>query len=265
MWAAVVPAQNEAGRITTVLKQLKTIGADLIIPVINGSSDNTLTETEALGWPEIKIIHFTESLGIDIPRVIGASIAKNLKADTTLFVDGDLVGDLQDALTDLCETIAAGGDLALTNCYPSFTGQSQLAQLVLSFRRKLNRVCDLEKKLDVASPSHGPMAVSQKFLQEIPLPALAIPPLGMVLAHLACLEIQLATTIPHFQLGSAIKNEQHAYLIAETIIGDCLEAMCIYRGRTPSRTYLNREFRGYNPYRRWDIMTRYLLTKNNTL
>lgn len=258
MLAAVVPAQNEAGRIVSVLGHLRAIATDLIITVINGSTDGTLREIESLGWPEVEIIHFSQSLGIDIPRVMGAALARRRGARTTLFVDGDLVGNLHETLYNLQKTIAAGADLALTNCYPFFTPHSPLAHLVLCFRQRLNTLCGLEEALGVSSPSHGPLAVSHRLLGEIPLPSLAIPPLGMVLAHLAGLDIRVAAAIPHFRLGSALKNEQHGNLIAATIIGDCLEAMALYRGEPPSRCYLDWEFRGYDPYRRWDILTQYL-------
>lgn len=260
MLVAVVPAQNEAGRITRVLHHLRTIGTDtdIILPVINGSRDNTRAEIEALAWPQVRIIHFAESLGIDVPRAVGAKVARDLGATCVLFIDGDMVGDLAGPLEDLKVTIMTGADLALTNCYPFFTRHSRLASLVLAFRRKLNQACGLAERIGLASPSHGPTAVSRRFLFEVPLPALAIPPVGMVLAHQAGLKIQVATAVPHAKLGSAIKDEHHAELVAATIIGDCLEALRIYQGLPPSRSFLGREFLGYHPVRRWDLLLQFL-------
>ncbi|HHY36320.1 MAG TPA: glycosyltransferase [Firmicutes bacterium] len=258
MLAAVVPAQNEEKRISQVLRCLRALGPDVILPVVNGCTDGTLDEIGALGWPEIRVINFRPSLGIDVPRAVGAKAARDLGADCVLFVDGDMVGDLASALEDLVAAVGRGAALALTNCYPSFASFSHLTRLVLAFRRKLNKGCGLEDKIGVASPSHGPLAVSREFLFRIPLQTLAIPPVALVTAHLYNLPVEVAATIPHAKLKSAIKDDRHAQLVADTIIGDCLEALCIYQGRPPSRTYCGREFLGYHPRRRWDLLADYL-------
>ena len=162
MLAAVVPARNEEKRISQVLRHLRTVGANIILPVVNGCTDNTLAEIEALDWPEIKTLHFPQSLGIDIPRSVGAKAARDLGAGCVLFVDGDMVGELIAPLLSLEKAIRNEVDLALTDCYPSTDYHSHLTQLVLSFRRRLNLTCGLEE-LGVASPSHGPVAVSSAF------------------------------------------------------------------------------------------------------
>ncbi|MGB3933508.1 MAG: glycosyltransferase [bacterium] len=258
MLAAVVPAKNEEKRIAQVLRSLRSLGPDIILPVVNGCTDGTLDEIQALGWPEIKVVYFRESLGIDVPRAVGARTARDLGAECVLFVDGDMVGDLAPALQDLVEAVGSGAALALTNCYPSFASLSHLSRLVLAFRYRLNRSCGLADKIGVASPSHGPLAVSREFLLRVPLQTLAIPPVALVTAHLYGLPIKVAATIPHAKLKSAIKDDQHAQLVADTIIGDCLEALCIYQGKPPSRSYCGREFLGYHPQRRWDLLADYL-------
>lgn len=253
MLAAVVPAQNEEKRITRVLRHLRTVGVDIILPVVNGCSDNTLWEIEALDWPEIKILHFSHSLGIDVPRSIGAKVARDMGAGCVLFVDGDMVGELIAPLLSLEEAIRKEVDLALTDCYPTSDYHSPLTQQVLFFRRRLNSLCGLEE-LGVASPSHGPVAVSRHFLYQVPLQALAIPPLALAKAHLSQLTIRVAASIPHKNLQSAVKNDRHAHLVADTIIGDCLEALCHCMGIPPSRSFQGREYLGYHPQRRWDIL-----------
>jgi glycosyltransferase involved in cell wall biosynthesis len=258
MLAAVVPAQNEEKRITRVLGHLRTIGADLVLPVVNGCTDDTLAEIEALACPEIEVLYFGQSLGIDVPRAIGAQAARDRGADCVLFVDGDMVGNLIAPLLDLVQAVARGAALALTDCYPVFSNHSRLSRLVLGFRRRLNRRCGLVETIGVASPSHGPVAISREFLCQIPLQTLAIPPVSLVLAHRAELPIEVAASIPHAELESAIKNDHHAQMVADTIIGDCLEALCIWEGKTPSRSYLGRRYLGYHPSRRWDILADYL-------
>ena len=157
------------------------------------------------------------------------------------------MGDLGSILQDLVKAAGSGAALALTNCYPSFASFSHLSGLVLAFRRKLNKSCGLDDKIGVASPSHGPLAVSREFLCRVPLQTLAIPPVALVTAHLYNLPIEVAATIPHARLKSAIKDDEHAQLVADTIIGDCLEALCIYQGRPPARSYSGREFWAITP------------------
>lgn len=108
MLAAVVPAKNEEKRIAQVLRSLRSLGPDIILPVVNGCTDGTLDEIQALGWPEIKVVYFRESLGIDVPRAVGAKTARDLGAECVLFVDGDMVGDLAPALQDLVEAVGSG-------------------------------------------------------------------------------------------------------------------------------------------------------------
>ncbi|NLP17546.1 MAG: glycosyltransferase [Firmicutes bacterium] len=257
MLAAVVPARNEEKRISQVLRHLRTVGANIILPVVNGCTDNTLAEIEALDWPEIKTLHFPQSLGIDIPRSVGAKAARDLGAGCVLFVDGDMVGELIAPLLSLEKAIRNEVDLALTDCYPSTDYHSHLTRLVLSFRRRLNLTCGLEE-LGVASPSHGPVAVSRHFLYQVPLQYLAIPPVALAQAHLSQLTIRVAASIPHERLQSAVKNDRHAHLVADTIIGDCLEALCHCIGIPPSRSFRGREYLGYHPQRRWDILAEFL-------
>lgn len=257
MLAAVVPARNEEKRIARVLRHLRTVGADIILPVVNGCTDNTLAEIKALDWPEIKILYFSQSLGIDIPRSVGAKAARDLGAGCVLFVDGDMVGELIAPLLALERAIRNEVDLALTDCYPTSDYHSPLTQQVLFFRQRLNALCGLEK-LGLASPSHGPVAVSRHFLYQVPLQALAIPPVALARAHLSQLTIEVAASIPHEKLESAVKNDLHAHQIADTIIGDSLEALCLCMGIPPSRSFRGREYLGYHPQRRWDILGEFL-------
>ena len=120
MITVVVPAQNEAGRIATVLQNLGTLPIDHIILVVNGSKDATMREVLELRLPKLQLIYFHECLGIDIPRAIGAKMALSLGSDVVAFVDGDMVGTFNENLMELVDGIQLKHlDLALTNCYPS--------------------------------------------------------------------------------------------------------------------------------------------------
>lgn len=257
MLCAVVPAQNEEKGIGMVIKSLLNTPVDLIIPVINGCEDNTLSIVRAMKSPRIQPLCFSQALGIDVPRVAGAKYAYDHGAQAILFIDGDMVGNLTKNLVELFAAITSQGvDLALTNCYPKKPYfQSSTAKKVLFFRKLLNQQLGLFAKIRYSSPSHGPHAVSRKFLELLPLKELAIPPVTLALAQKYDFNIKVATVIPHRKLGSPIKDSEHCQVVAATIIGDCLEAKNVYLGLPRDRTYQGRQYLGYHAHRRWDLLT----------
>ncbi|MHB1420686.1 MAG: glycosyltransferase family 2 protein [Bacillota bacterium] len=254
MIAAVIPAQNESSTIGQVISNLSGISVDLVVPVINGSTDGTLNAVKKAKKIPRQIIHFSEPLGIDVPRAVGAAYAFLQGADVVLFLDGDMCGAIQTNLLNLIEAVQNGVDMALTNCYPYITMRQSLATRVLEFRSILNKELGLFQSLGLASPAHGPHAVSREFLRVIPFKELGIPPAGMALAKIQGLNIQVATAVPHIHLGSSVKDVQHARMIAQTIIGDCLEAISLYHQRPRTRVWQGQEYQGYNPQRRWDTL-----------
>jgi hypothetical protein len=156
--------------------------------------------------------------------------------------------------------VEEGADMALTNCYPAekTEGLSPLATKLLHYRRNLNREIGLEQALGSASPSHGPHAVSSRFLAQVPLVELAIPPVSLALAAKGGLKVCVGTTIPHKALGSPAKDASHSKKIAATIIGDCLEAICVYRDKLRSRSSGTVDYDGYHSQRRLDLLNKYL-------
>jgi hypothetical protein len=260
MLAAVVPVQNEEERIQKTLETLLALPAALIIPVINGSSDLSCRIIHDLKSPHIFPLHYRETLGIDVPRAIGARTAKIKGATAVLFLDGDMNGEIEDNLRELIRKVEEGADMALTNCYPAekTEGLSPLATKLLHYRRNLNREIGLEQALGSASPSHGPHAVSSRFLAQVPLVELAIPPVSLALAAKGGLKVCVGTTIPHKALGSPAKDASHSKKIAATIIGDCLEAICVYRDKLRSRSSGTVDYDGYHSQRRLDLLNKYL-------
>ena len=125
----------------------------------------------------------------------------------------------------------------------------------------LNRTLGLEQSLGTASPSHGPHAVSRRLLLSVPLRELAIPPVSLALAVKKGFPVHIGTRIPHKELGSPDKNTRHARLIAETIIGDCMEAINVYHNQERRRTCDHVEYDGYHSQRRWDLLDNYLAGK----
>ncbi len=261
MLTAVIPARDEEKRLKKIIKTLLTIPFDLIIPVINGCTDESYNVVRQINSPQLLPLYFKEPLGFDVPRAVGAKAALEKGTSAVLFLDGDMDGDIADNLKELIYSVDSGSvDMALTNCYPGKyqAGLSTLASCVIKVRYRLNREIGLEENIGAASPSHGPHAVSRRFLMSVPLRELAIPPVSMALAVKDGLSVRIGTTVPHKALGSPERDPWHSEKIAETIIGDCLEAIHVYKGERRSRLLGLQEYDGYHSQRRWDILDDYL-------
>lgn len=259
MITMVVPARNEAGRIATVLQNLGTLPVDHIIVVANGSKDATMREILQLRLPKLQIIYFNECLGIDVPRAIGAKVALSLGSDVIAFVDGDMVGTFNENLMELVDGVLLKHmDVALTNCYPSPPRHIERYNPTFQWRLNLNKELGLEKKVGLATPAHGPHAVSRRLLETIPFRELAIPPVVLALARVHKLKIDVATTIPHYRLGSSIKNQIHTNKIIDTIVGDCLEAIALFHNQSRTRQWQNTTYTGYHSERRFDLLELFL-------
>lgn len=262
MISVVVPAKNEAGRIVTVLQNLAILPVDHIILVANGSKDTTMQEVLQLRIPKLQILYFNDCLGIDIPRAIGAKVALALGSDVVAFVDGDMVGTFSENLMELVDGILLKHlDVALTNCYPSPPRHIERYNPTFQWRLNLNKELGLDKKINLATPAHGPHAVSRRLLETIPIRELAIPPVPVALARIHKLRIDVATTIPHYRLGSSIKNQIHTNKIIDTIVGDCLEAIAVFKNEPRNRQFNNKSYIGYQSERRFDLLDNFLNEK----
>lgn len=266
MITVVIPAKNEAGRITTVLQNIALLPVDHIILIINGTTDATLQEVLEVPIDKLQILYFHECLGIDVPRSIGAKLAYSLGSDIVLFVDGDMVGTFNENLLELIDGIQLRHlDMALTNCYPAPPRHIERYNPTFQWRYNVTRELGLEKKLGLATPAHGPHALSRRFMETIPLRELAIPPVSLALARIHKLRIDVATTIPHYRLGSSVKNYIHSQRIIDTIVGDCLEAIAAFRGETRNRLWQNKAYLGYHGKRRFDLIDAFLGNKKADL
>ncbi|HWQ41787.1 MAG TPA: glycosyltransferase [Desulfosporosinus sp.] len=254
MFAVIVPAKNEEKSILATLTTILRLPVNYIILVLNGCTDKTFELTRSIPDTRIQILYFTDSLGIDIPRAIGALYARHLGVKGVLFVDGDMSGNIYLNLVHLLDSIESGIDVALTNCYPYITHRQKLANLVLKFRAKLNRELDLFKSLGLSTPTHGPHALSERALRILPLEAIAIPPLTLYWAKEGGLTIKVATSIPHEALHSPSKHRCHARLIAETIIGDCQMGLALIQNKPMTRSLGKHTLLGYHPERRFDLL-----------
>ncbi|MGB9839168.1 glycosyltransferase [Thermovenabulum sp.] len=262
MIAAVVPAKNEEGRISKVLINLIKIGVDKIITVINGSTDNTLYEVQKLSTSfagKIKIIHFKEALGYDVPKAVGAYTAYKDGAECVIFVDGDMEGKMDRQLKNLIKSIEKEkADLSLTRFYPDYLKENRLSLELYYYKRLFNETLNLYHKVYTAIPSHGPHAVSGKFLQSVDFCYFAIPPLESVFAVKEGLKVAAPSIMRVEEPGSKLRGFSHAKKMADTIIGDIIQALNLYKGLLPSRIINNREFIGYHGERRFDILKSFI-------
>lgn len=261
--AAVIPAKNEAGRIGKVLTNIKNWSPDIVVVVANGCKDRTVEETMAMAPPNTHIIQFSEPLGIDVPRAVGAKYAYSLGSDIIVFIDGDMSGQLTPTIMGLLAGIRNGSDMALVNCYPYITRRLPITQVMLSFRQLLNQELGLLNTLGLASPCHGPHAVSRQLLSKIGFTPLAVPPLELAMARVHGCTIRVHAAIPHIYLSSQIRPNSHPKRVTETIIGDCIEAIRYYRGEERNRVWAGIEYDGYNSERRWDLLEEALTNLNS--
>lgn len=254
MVGAVIPAKNEAGNIGKVLKKTRVWAPDITVVVVNGCTDRTLEEVLETCPPNTHIIEFDDPLGIDIPRAVGAKYAYDLGAEIIAFLDGDMVGDVGPTMIQLIKGVKRGSDIALVNCYPYITRRLPLTEKMLYFRKQLNHELGLLGTLGAASTSHGPHAVSRKLLTETGFPPLGVPPVEMAIAKQRNLDIKVHAAIPHLKLSSQIRPNSHSKLVAETIIGDCIEAIHLAKGMPRSRIWEGIKYDGYHSRRRWDLL-----------
>ncbi len=256
MLTAIVPARDEEGRISRLLNNLVQLPEIReILVVLNGSTDKTLDEVKKFSSKNIEVLFFKEALGIDVPRAAGAAWGRERGHKSFLFVDGDLVGDVREGLRSLITNAhRLHLDLALTDCYPRLPQENTLARKMLAFRHYLNKEIGLFDTISFATPSHGPHLVSRRFLEKVPLRELAVPPVAMVAALKKGLAIGVAAKIPHFILGSSIKNLYHSRMVSETIIGDSIEALQFFHNEKRTRAFSGKAYLGYHRERRFDLL-----------
>lgn len=252
MLAVVIPARNEAARMQPVLRTALRLPADLVIPVLNGCTDMSAEIVRRVGDKRIRPLHFKEPLGFDVPRIAGAQAALDAGARWVIFLDADLTGPLESRLAILAEQVKRGrGDLLLSDCYAGtpIPFRDSAAKQVYDARIALNEALG-RPDLGAAIPSHGPVAVTRRLLETVPTATIGVPPLMQANAVVSGLRVDMGVCIPHKDLGSAQRDKQHRLQIAQTIIGDCLQAMCLAQRRPPDRE----GHLGYHPQRRFDLL-----------
>lgn len=255
MLYAVVPAKNEEMTICHVVQILLWCGVDKVLIVANGCTDNTLQRVYDLKSDKVQVAAFPQSLGIDVPRAIGAILASQSGAERILFVDGDLRGEIAGHIQRLIQSsIQLNLDMALSNCYPREVPYFGMASEVVRFRSKLNQCLGVYEEIGIASPSHGPSIITSSALEMVDPRHLAIPPVALA-AFVRCgLNVGIGSSIRHERLGSPDRGKDHAQRLYDTLIGDCLEAICFWNGTPRSRWHEGRYYDGYASQRRFDVL-----------
>ncbi|MCG0275061.1 MAG: glycosyl transferase family 2 [Thermosediminibacteraceae bacterium] len=264
---AVVPARNEEGRIGSVLNMLSETSVDRILVILNGCTDGTLDEIKSNKFPHVDLLIFKEPLGYDIPRAVGVFYALKNGADCVTFVDGDMTGNLVPVVNSLVESILSRKvDLALTLCQTDNL-ENKLAQELYFFRKLLNTRLGIFNKIGAAIPSHGPCAVSRKLMTLADIKDFAVPPVILAFTVKNNLSVEAPVSIPSRKLGSKERGFCHAKKIADTIIGDIIEAINYFEGKPRIRTINHKEYQGFNPFRRFDLLEKFisLYSKNPNL
>lgn len=256
--AAVVPCHNEAGSIKAVIGNCLRAGCCRVIVVANGCTDGSAEEAENMGF-RVEVVEFAEPLGMDVPRAVGAKVALRYDVGAVLFVDGDMKGDIAWHLHLLMEKVLGGTDIALSDCFARGIPGFGMAGKVAAARLALNQLIGVAEVIGAASPSHGPSCYSAYSLRRLEkaspgLKCLAIPPVSLALGSMLGLSIAVGSRISHEALGSPYKSGEHGAKLADTIIGDCVEAECVYRGVPVTRVKDGYLYDGYNSTRRFDLI-----------
>jgi hypothetical protein len=216
--AAVITALNEEETIPHVLKQLRRMPLHEIIIVVNGSNDNSFNL--ARECPISTIIHYTNSLGHDVGRSIGAKISDS---EMLLFLDADIPIKAEQLLPFI-RAIEKGADVALNNITP-YIGRFSNRDGVTIIKEFLNRVLG-RPDLEANSLTAIPHILSRKSIKKIGFQNLTVPPKAHALAIKKGLQICAPASVN--VLSSNKNNIQNTGLVnpvSNLIVGDHLEAM----------------------------------------
>lgn len=233
--SVIVPVQNERRTIVSVLREACRVHPlTEVIVVSNGTSDGTDRIAQEIG---AKVIVFSEPLGHDVGRAIGARAAKG---DILLFVDGDFVVTAAD-LRPLVRAVEAGTDVAL-NAYLGPTNKKVVHNVVLA-KHCLNQFIG-RPDLRGASLTTVPHALSRKALEVVGPEQLSVPPKAMAIAVQGGLNVQAVHFIDVGSKNRRRNRNKGKNPLEQLIVGDHLEAIdwfIKHNGERGNRTDLMRQ------------------------
>ncbi|OME79399.1 family 2 glycosyl transferase [Paenibacillus pabuli] len=219
--AAVVCACNEELTLGQVLVQLKRLPLTDIVVVLNGTTDNSLTQV--LEQPGITLVYEPDRAGHDVGRALGA---KMTEAETLLFVDGDMVVPAEQ-LAPFLYAVDRGDDVALNNLsslLPPFARQDEVSRIKAYLNHVLNR-----SDLGSNSLTAVPHALSRNMIQIVKPEALAVPPKAQSLAIQHGLRVTAPSQVDVIRSNRLRStNTGSGNEVARLIIGDHLEAIATW-------------------------------------
>jgi len=216
--SAVVTVMNEEETLPHVLRELGKLPLEETVIVLNGCTDSSLSI--ARSFPQTTVVHYTEKLGHDVGRSIGAKLTKS---DIVLFVDGDVpIG--ADRLQRFIYAVAQGTDVALNDIspfLPLFRDWDEVTKLKAFLNLSLGR-----PDLRANSMTCVPHALSRRAIEQIGSGLLAVPPKAQAAAIEAGLQIRAAASVNVLQSNRLRRsNVGKDNEVSRLIIGDHIEAL----------------------------------------
>jgi glycosyltransferase involved in cell wall biosynthesis len=216
--SVVLTAMNEALSLTSVLDQLERFPVNEIIIVVNGSTDGTFEMARARS--KAIIVHYTDALGHDVGRAIGAKLARS---EIVLFLDGDFPVSAEQ-LVLFADAIERGTDVAMNNITP-FLGQFGHRDSVTMVKELLNRAIG-RRDLEANSLTAVPHALSRKAINEIGYHNLLVPPKAQAIAISKGLKLSCPVSVDVISINKVRNSNTGSHnRVADLIIGDHLEAL----------------------------------------
>jgi glycosyltransferase involved in cell wall biosynthesis len=237
--AACISARDEEKTIRPVITQAcLTPGVDIVLIVVNGSSDRTAelarTGTAPGGRARVLVREVPEPLGHDVGRSVAADWALVIGAEVLVFLDADFPVLARD-ISPFIRAVESGTDVALNRLSSRLGGWASQGP-VASARRALNVFLgydDLGQDGLVAVPH----ALSGRAARVIGPENLSVPPLAHALAVMAGLRVRAVHSVDVITPNRPSPDRARAHdpaVMGELILGDHVEAVAeIIRRRGP--------------------------------
>lgn len=217
--SAILSVQNEEDSLEMVLKELCRIPVQEIILVMNGCTDNSIAIAEQ--FQNTKILNYSDPIGHDIGRALGASIAAS---DILLFVDGD-IATAAEHLKPFVHAIEQGMDVALNDISPYIPSPFDRRDDLSRCKEFLNRVLG-RRDLSMNSMTAVPHAMSRHAVEIIDYKNLMVPPKAQAMAIMKGLRIGTCTSVDVVRSNRVRSTNVGSFNpVSQLIIGDHLEAI----------------------------------------
>jgi hypothetical protein len=224
--SVVIPVMNERRTLRKVIREAARVHPHTeVIVVVNGSTDGSLNIAKKSG---VKVLLFDRPLGHDVGRSLGA---KEAKGSILLFIDADMVIPAS-KLRAFIHAVDQGADVAL-NDYSGPVKKPIVHGVVLA-KHALNTLLG-RPDLKGSSMTAVPHAISRKALSVMGSSALSVPPLAHTIAIREGLNVERVIHVNVGLLNPARVKRERKNSLEPLIVGDHLEAIQWWLGKTDSR------------------------------